>query len=750
MKKLLLAMLAISVITFSSCSDNDDPIPTPDPTPDGKFDPTNLKGEIKDGEEYKMDASKTYKLTGALVVQSGGKLTIPAGTRIEATSPTANDADVRYIAVAQGGKIFINGTATAPVVMTADKKEAEAWGGLVVCGNAPTNKADAGSAGAEVSGLAYGGNEVNDNSGVIEYLRLEYTGYKYTNEKEFNGLSLFGVGAGTIVDYVVSYKGGDDGIEFFGGSVNASHLISVDSGDDGIDFADGWSGTGEHWIALNSAKSGIEGSNNGDNGAATPMTDATLKNITIYGMGEKPFFLKEGAGKQNINNIVIGGLAAEKAQAFFYTSGDDTDAAARINAGDIVITNANFVDMKSGQTKAVDGLTVTENVEAIGAGNGINKPDWMPDALNTIDGSTTVFGDPVVAEVAFEGDITTDITLDANNKYKLTGAVVVKDGASLTIPAGTVIIATDVTSEDTDVRYIAVAQGGQIFVNGTAENPVVMTAETEEAESWGGLVLCGKAPTNKADAGSAGAEVSGLSYGGDVSDDNSGSISYLRLEYTGYKYTNEKEFNGLSLFGVGSGTTIEYVVSYKGGDDGIEFFGGTVNASYIVSYESGDDGIDFADGWSGTGEYWMALKSAKSGIEGSNNGDNGAATPMTNATLKKLTVYGMGEKPFFLKEGAGKQNIDDIVIGGLADNKAQAYFYTSSSDTDAAARITASDIVITNAKFIDMGTGNTVKAVDGLTVTENENATGAGNGKNKPSWLSDALNTSYNGTTIVQ
>nr|WP_320117703.1 hypothetical protein [uncultured Marinifilum sp.] len=749
MKKLLLAMLAVSVITFSSCSDDDDD-PTPTPEPTDQFDATDFKGEILDGEEYTMDANTTYKLSGALVVQSGGTLTIPAGTRIEATAPSASDTDVRYIAVAQGGKIYINGTASAPVVMTSDTKEAEAWGGLVVCGNAPTNKADAGSAGAEVSGLAYGGTDANDNSGSIEYLRLEYTGYKYTNEKEFNGLSLFGVGAGTVVDYVVSYKGGDDGMEFFGGTVNASHLVSVDSGDDGIDFADGWSGTGEYWVSLNSAKSGIEGSNNGDNGAATPMTDATLKNLTVYGMGEKPFFLKEGAGIQTINNIVIGGLAAEKAQAFFYTSSDDADAAARIDAGDIVITNANFVDMVEGQTKAVSGLTVGENVEALGAGNGVNKPDWMPDALNTVDGSTTVFGDAVVAEVAFEGDITTDITLDANNKYMLTGAVVVKDGASLTIPAGTVIIATDVTADDTDVRYIAVAQGGQIFVNGTADEPVVMTSETEVAESWGGLVLCGKAPTNKADAGSAGAEVSGLAYGGDVSDDDSGSISYLRLEYTGYKYTNEKEFNGLSLFGVGSGTTIEYVVSYKGGDDGMEFFGGTVNASYLVSYESGDDGIDFADGWSGTGEYWMSLNSAKSGIEGSNNGDNGAATPMTTATLNHLTVFGMGEKPFYLKEGAGIQTIDDIVIGGLADNKAQAYFYTSSSDADAAQRIADGDITITKANFIEMGEGNTVKAVDGLTVGEDDSATGAGNGKAKPSWLSDALNTAYNGTTIVE
>ena len=748
MKKLLLAMLAISVITFSSCSDNDDPKPTPEPT--DMFDSENFKGEIKDGETYTMDATKTYKLSGAFVVQSGGTLTIPAGTRIEASATSASDADVRYIAVAQGAKINVNGTAAAPVVMTSVIKEAEAWGGLVVCGYAPTNKADSGSAGAEVSSLAYGGDKPNDNSGVIEYLRLEYTGYKYTNEKEFNGLSLFGVGAGTVIDYVVSYKGGDDGMEFFGGTVNASHLVSVDSGDDGIDFADGWSGTGEYWVSINSAKSGIEGSNNGDNGAATPMTNATLKNLTVYGMGEKPFYLKEGVGKQNINNIVIGGLAEAKTQAFFYTSSDDTDAAARINAGDVVITNANFVDMKTGQTKAVAGLTIGENIEANGAGNGVNKPDWMPNALNTIDASTTVFGDPVVANVAFKGDITTDLVLDVNNIYILNGAVVVKNGASLTIPAGTVIIASQTTQDDSEVRYIAVEQGGQIFVNGTADAPVVMTCEKEEAEAWGGLVLCGKAPTNKTDSGSAGAEVSGLSYGGDVADDNSGSITYLRLEYTGYKYTNEKEFNGLSLFGVGSGTTIDYVVSFKGGDDGMEFFGGTVNASHLVSYESGDDGIDFADGWAGTGEYWLSLNSAKSGIEGSNNGDNGAATPMTNATLKHLTVFGMGEKPFYLKEGIGKQNIDDIVIGGLAADKAQAYFYSSSSDTDGTARITAGDVVVTNAKFVEMGAGNTVKAVTGLSITESDASTGAGAGTAKPTWLSDALNKAYNGTTIVQ
>ncbi|WP_461632338.1 hypothetical protein [Labilibaculum euxinus] len=747
MKNLLLSMLAISIIALSSCSDDDNGTDNPL----DKFTVENFKGDVT--ESMTLDASKVYKLSGKLLVKSGATLTIPAGTRIEATTPTSANSEVRYIAVEQGAKINIDGTANSPVVMTSDVKEAEAWGGLVLCGYAPTNKADA-NAGAEVSGLTYGGDVADDNSGSITYLRLEYTGYKYTDTKEFNGLSLFGVGSGTTLDYIVSYKGGDDGMEFFGGTVNASHFVSVDSEDDGIDFADGWSGTGEYWVSINSTKSGIEGSNNGDNGAATPMTNATLKNLTVYGMGEKPFYLKEGAGKMNINNIVIGGLADGKAQAYFYADDASKDAAAhaRIDAGDIKVTDVKFVNMGEGNTvKTVAGLTVSENFSASGAGNGINKPDWMPDALNTINATTTVFGDAVKSTLVLNEDITSDKTLDANTTYILDGPVIVKKGAKLTIPAGTVIIASEVTQANAAVRYIAVEQGAQIFVNGTADAPVVMTCAKEEAEAWGGLVLCGYAPTNKADA-SAGAEVSGLTYGGDVADDNSGSITYLRLEYTGYKYTDTKEFNGLSLFAVGSATVLDYIVSYKGGDDGMEFFGGTVNATHFVSVDSEDDGIDFADGWNGTGEYWLSINSTKSGIEGSNNGDNGTATPMTNATLKNLTVYGMGEKPFYLKEGAGKMNIDNIVIGGLAANKAQAYFYADDATKDATAhaRIDAGDIVVTNVKFVDMGTGNDVKAITGLTVTENADATGAGAGTAKPTWLSDALNKAYNGTTIVQ
>jgi hypothetical protein len=113
------------------------------------------------------------------------------------------------------------------------------------------------------------------------------------------------------------------------------------------------------------------------------MTTATLSNLTVYGMTEKPYYLKEGAGIQAIDNIVIGGLTDTKQQAYFFTDGTDTNAAARILAGDIDVTNAKFGTLATGQTKAVTGLTIGENASATGAGNGVAKPSWLPDAMAT-------------------------------------------------------------------------------------------------------------------------------------------------------------------------------------------------------------------------------------------------------------------------------------------------------------------------------------------------------------------------------
>jgi hypothetical protein len=309
MKNLLLSALAIAVLTFVSCSRDEDS----NDNNNGAvtINPADFKGELLAGQSATLDPTQVYNLTGSFIVRGGATLTIPAGTRIEATGGTAS-----YIAIAQDGLLYVNGTSTNPVVMTSGNavKATGDWGGLVICGRASTNKG--GSTGqtatSEVGDLTYGGTENDDSSGVIRYLRVEYTGAAFNADKEFNGVSLFGVGSGTVFEYVQAYKSGDDGIEFFGGAVNPKYLIALHSEDDAVDFADGFSGTIDYVFIKDVAKAGVEGSNNGDNGAATPTTNATLKNFTILkgnlAGSEHGMFLKEGTGKWNCQNIYIDGF----------------------------------------------------------------------------------------------------------------------------------------------------------------------------------------------------------------------------------------------------------------------------------------------------------------------------------------------------------------------------------------------------------------------------------------------------------
>ena len=309
MKNLLLSALAIAVLTFVSCSRDEDS----NDNNNGAvtINPADFKGELLAGQSATLDPTQVYNLTGSFIVRGGATLTIPAGTRIEATGGTAS-----YIAIAQDGLLYVNGTSTNPVVMTSGNavKATGDWGGLVICGRANTNKG--GSTGqtatSEVGDLTYGGTENTDSSGVIRYLRVEYTGAAFNATKEFNGVSLFGVGSGTVFEYVQAYKSGDDGIEFFGGAVNPRYLIALHSEDDAVDFADGFSGTIDYVFIKDVAKAGVEGSNNGDNGAATPTTNATLKNFTILkgnlAGSEHGMFLKEGTGKWNCQNIYIDGF----------------------------------------------------------------------------------------------------------------------------------------------------------------------------------------------------------------------------------------------------------------------------------------------------------------------------------------------------------------------------------------------------------------------------------------------------------
>lgn len=375
MKNLLLSALAIAVLTFTSCSRDEDSNDNNNNTV--TINPADFKGELLAGQSATLNPNQVYNLTGSFIVRGGATLTIPAGTRIEATGGTAS-----YIAIAQDGLLYVNGTSTNPVVMTSGNavKATGDWGGLVICGRAKTNKGGSNgqTATSEVGDLTYGGDENTDSSGVIRYLRVEYTGAAFNATKEFNGVSLFGVGSGTVFEYIQAYKSGDDGIEFFGGSVNGKYLIALHSEDDAVDFADGFSGTLENVFIKDVAKAGVEGSNNGDNGAATPTTDAVLKNFTILkgslAGSEHGMFMKEGSGKWNCQNIYIDGFTKGLK---INSSSVDPSSNTNVDNGFITFNPIYFGASITTQSEYTGTnttyLTVGSNT---GAGNSGDTPSW--------------------------------------------------------------------------------------------------------------------------------------------------------------------------------------------------------------------------------------------------------------------------------------------------------------------------------------------------------------------------------------
>jgi hypothetical protein len=328
----------------------------------------------------------------------------------------------------------------------------------------------------------------------------------------------------------------------------------------------------------------------------------------------------------------------------------------------------------------------------------------------------------------WKGDITAEITLDASKVWKLSGLIKVKDGGKLTIPAGTKIEGVGGTSS-----AIIVEQGGKIFVNGTAAAPVVMTSglATKARGDWGGLVICGKAPCN---SGGGMSEVGDVPYGGTIANDNSGTIRYLRIEYSGAAFNSEKEYNGFSLFGVGNGTTVEYVQIYQCADDPIEFYGGTVHANYIVSVNGEDDMFDWTEGWTGGGQYWYGVITepgiGNRGFEADNWETDNNATPYANPTISNVTLIGNnlgGNEPQGMELRRGTKGIIDNVV--LKNWKIGVRV----SGTDSQGFLNG-DLKVTNVRFIDCETNISVGTGDPAGITENPAATGAGNADGIPTW----------------
>ena len=486
----------------------------------------DLIGDIT--ENRILEEGQTYTLTGGLHVKAGATLTIEPGVTIVAQ----DDDQVDYILIEQGAMIDARGTASAPIVMTSTRKEAGAWGGLHICGKAPINAGT--GAKSEIGDASYGGNDAHDNSGTLQYVRVEYGGYAFSEEKEANGFTFYGVGDGTTVDHLQAINGSDD--------------------NDNDNYAEPIS----HPVLSNVTLVG-----NGADGRGVRLragTQVELYNAIVTGKGRALTTETEGTekalaeGTSKLQYVYLSSGVSSDSETVLY---DQNDFLANDNHNEVgysfSLTN-NIMGTIDGGLDASSLDSFFDNAAYVGALPSGN--DWTSGWALSADGGSTG-----TATVELEGDITEDMTLRAGVNYILIGGLHVKEGATLTIEPGTVITAQD----DDIVDYLLIEQGAMIDARGTADAPIVMTAQRQEAGAWGGIHICGKAPIN-AGAG-AKSEIGDASYGGNDAHDNSGTLQYVRVEYGGYAFSEEKEANGFTFYGVGDGTTVDHLQAINGSDD---------------------------------------------------------------------------------------------------------------------------------------------------------------------------------------
>lgn len=341
--------------------------------------PEDLQGTISDGGTVILNAG-TYKLTGPLVVKNGSTLKIQSGTTIIAQ--TDKGASNLFINIERTGKIDAQGTATSPIRFTSTGTDLGSWGGICIHGLAPNNVGV--DAASEINGTQYGGNIANDNSGIMRYCIIKNSGAK-NGDKEFNGLSLFSVGSGTVIEYIAVFNGGDDAYEWYGGTVNGSYLYAENNDDDNFDYDLGYIGTLSYLYSINSNTNassdsrGIEADNHPNAFTSTPYSNPTISNVTIVGRGStvanqrEGIYLRRGV-KSKISNIFV--------QGFSIGVGVEHDPTIAGIPADLKINTIQFTDVttktkgtKTDKTAADVSGVITEGATT-GAGSGASKPSW--------------------------------------------------------------------------------------------------------------------------------------------------------------------------------------------------------------------------------------------------------------------------------------------------------------------------------------------------------------------------------------
>ena len=321
------------------------------------------------GTTVNWTADKTYVLDGFVFVNEGQTLNIEAGTVIQGMTGESEDASA--LIVARGATINAVGTADAPIIFTFDGDNGGTspsvrgqWGGLIVLGNASLNSAPGESSiegipTNEVRGL-YGGTNDADNSGTLQYISIRHGGTNIGADNEINGLTLGGVGNGTTIEYIEIVANKDDGIEWFGGTVDAKHLITVYCGDDALDFDEGYRGRNQFVIVHQdptpeAADRGGEHDGGTDPETAMPYATPTFMNVTSVGNPEKrALTFRDNAGGKYINSIFVNyakGVDIEDLE-------QEQDSYQQFVTGELRLSDNVFFNIGAGDT-AADIFTIT-------------------------------------------------------------------------------------------------------------------------------------------------------------------------------------------------------------------------------------------------------------------------------------------------------------------------------------------------------------------------------------------------------
>ncbi|RIV44120.1 hypothetical protein [Flagellimonas pelagia] len=701
MKKLIFPLLAIAAFAISSCSsDNNDPIIPPGTEPTGEE--ITKSGELTADEEWTAD--NIYILDGKVVVGDGVTLTINPGTIIKGAEGLESLASA--LVVDQGGTLIAEGTPSKPIIFTSVLDGIEQgettgtltiadtglWGGVILLGKAPISvNGDVET--AQIEGIPadesygqYGGTEPGDSSGSLKYVSIRHGGITIGQDNEINGLTLGGVGSGTTIDHVEIVANQDDGIEFFGGTVNVSNALIWSQGDDGFDLDQAYNGTLDNGVVILGSESDSALEMDGPEGSAATEAGFTLQNITLIGANTSSKYadLRDGL-IANLDNIFAYGFGVDGAVKI-----NGADSATELSNDRITFSNWQIVlpegvllsDVFTGDYNAGDESKFLDNATAVGTGTTGADMDVFNWTLAAAEGAIPTA--PLGTTITKSGILTTDEHWTSDNIYVLDGKVVIGDGITLTIDPGTIVKGAE--GLESLASALVVDQGGVLLAEGTPTQPIIFTSVLDGIEQgqttgtlsisdtglWGGVIVLGKAPISvNGDVETA--QIEGIpadetygQYGGTDPADYSGIIKYVSIRHGGITIGQDNEINGLTLGGVGSETIIDHVEIVANQDDGIEFFGGTVNVSNALVWSQGDDGFDLDQAYSGTLDNGVVILGSESDSALEMDGPEGSAATEAGFTLQNITLIGANTSSKYadLRDGL-IANLDNIFAYGF-------------------------------------------------------------------------------------